>query len=126
MKPRRSLIKLLIGSVIAGILIRYAAPAGADPVPLVGQFLRDLIFTRTLTQVPYDIFQVSILLWFILFLLIALVPFTFALFSGAWGFLTYVCGFLCGYLLTADYWIVAVLCIAMGTMSALYGQFISH
>jgi len=48
----------------------------------------------------------------------------FALFSGVWGFLTYLCGFLCGYFLTPDYWFVALLCLAMGAMSALYGEFI--
>lgn len=126
MKPRRSLIKLLLGSVIAGILIRYAAPPGADPVPLIGEFLRELILNHTITSIQYAFVNVNTLLWFIAFLLIALVPFMFALFSGVWGFLTYVCGFLCGYLLTADYWIVAVLCIAMGIMSALYGEFLSH
>ncbi|MDD1661866.1 MAG: hypothetical protein LUQ49_05330 [Methanomicrobiales archaeon] len=124
MKPRRSLIKLLLGSVIAGIIIRYAAPAGADPVPLIGQFLRELIFNHTLTTVQYAFFNVNTLLWLIILLLIALVPFMFALFSGIWGFLTYICGFLSGYFFTGDYWIVGIICIAMGLMAALYGEFI--
>jgi hypothetical protein len=124
MKPRRSLIKLLLGSVIAGILIRYAAPPGADPVPLIGQFLREAIFNHTITTIPYEFFKVEILLWFIIFLLVALVPFMFALFSGVWGFLTYLGGFLTGYLLTPDYWFVGILCFAVGLMSALYGQYI--
>jgi len=126
MKPRRSLIKLLIGSVIAGILIRYAAPPGADPVPFIGEFLRELIFNHTLTTIQYAFFNVNTLLWLIILLLIALVPFMFALFSGVWGFLTYICGFLFGYFLTPDYWIVAVLCIAMGIMSALYGEYLNN
>jgi hypothetical protein len=124
MKPRKSLMKLLLGSVIAGILIRYAAPPGADPVPLIGQFLRELIFNHTVTTIQYAFFNVNTLLWLIILLLIALVPFMFALFSGVWGFLTYICGFLFGYFLTADYWIVGILCIAMGIMSALYGEYL--
>jgi len=126
MKPRKSLIKLLLGSVIAGIIIRYAAPAGADPVPLIGNFLRELIFNHTITTIQYAFFNVNTLLWLIILLLIALVPFMFALFSGVWGFLTYICGFLFGYLLTADYWIAGVICLAMGIMSALYGEYLRH
>jgi len=132
MKPRRSLIKLLVGSLIAGILIKYAAPPGADPVPLIGGFLRELIFSHTITSVQYAFFNVNTLLWLIILLLIALIPFMFALFSGVWGFLTYVCGFLSGYLaigslLTApDFFtlVAAILCLAMGILSALYGEFI--
>jgi hypothetical protein len=124
MKPRRSLIKLLLGSVIAGILIRYAAPVGADPVPLIGQFLRELFFNHTITTIRYTFFDVNTLFWLIILLLIALVPFMFALFSGVWGFLTYLGGFLSGYLLTPDYWFVGILCFAVGLMSALYGQYI--
>ena len=117
-------MKLLLGSVIAGILIRYAAPPGADPVPLIGQFLRELIFNHTVTTIQYAFFNVNTLLWLIILLLIALVPFMFALFSGVWGFLTYICGFFFGYFLTADYWIVGIICIAMGIMSALYGEYL--
>jgi len=132
MKPRRSLIRLLIGSVIAGIIIKYAAPSGADPVPLIGQFIRDLVLTHTLTQIPYDFFRVDILLWFIIFLLIALIPFMFALFSGVWGFLTYLCGFLSGYLIVGGLIITpdslalvaGILCLGLGVLSALYGEFI--
>jgi len=127
MQATRSLVKLLFGSIIAGIIIRYAAQVagdGTDPVPLVGQFLRDLVFSHTLTAIPYNFFNVNTLLWLIIFLLIALIPFMFALFSGVWGFLTYICGFLAGYFFTPDYWIVGVLCLAMGVMAALYGQFI--
>jgi hypothetical protein len=132
MKPRRSLIKLLIGSVIAGIIIKYAAPPGADPVPLIGQFLRDLILNHTITHIPYEFFKVDILLWFIIFLLIALIPFMFALFSGVWGFLTYLCGFLSGYLIIGGlfytdeflYLIAGILCLGLGILSALYGEFI--
>jgi hypothetical protein len=132
MKPRRSLIKLLIGSVIAGIIIKYAAPLGADPVPLIGQFLRDLILNHTITHIPYEFFKVDILLWFIIFLLIALIPFMFALFSGVWGFLTYLCGFLSGYLIIGGlfhteeflYLIAGILCLGLGILSALYGEFI--
>ena len=36
MKPKRSLIKLLLGSIIAWIIVKYAAPEGVDPVPLLG------------------------------------------------------------------------------------------
>jgi hypothetical protein len=50
----------------------------------------------------------------------------FALFSGVWGFLTYICGFFFGYFLTPDYWIVGIVCIAMGIMSALYGEYLSN
>jgi hypothetical protein len=132
MKPRRSLIKLLIGSIIAGIIIKYAAPKGADPVPLIGQFFRDLIFNHTITHIPYEIFKVDILLWLIILLLIALVPLMFALFSGVWGFLTYLCGFLSGYLIigsplyTPDYFslVAGILCLGLGIISALYGEFI--
>jgi len=132
MKAKRSLIKLLLGSLISGIIIKSAAPPGADPVPLVGQFFRDLILSHTITHIPYDFFKVDILLWFILFLLIALVPFLFALFSGVWGFLTYLCGFLGGYLIigglffTPDFLslIAGILCLGLGILAALYGEFI--
>lgn len=135
MKPRRSLIKLLFGSLIAGIIIKYAAQIsgpGTDPVPLIGQFFKDLIFNQTLTKIPYDVFKVGTLLWLIIFLLIALVPFMFALFSGVWGFLTYLSGFLSGYLIingyffTSDYFslLVGIFCFVLGIMSALYGEFI--
>jgi len=127
MQPRRSLIKLLFGSLIAGIIIRYAAQIagpGTDPVPLASQFLKDLIFSHTITAIPYEIFRVNTLLFLIIFLLIALIPFMFAIFSGIWGFLTYLCGFLSGYFLTPEYWFVGLLCLALGVMSALYGEFI--
>jgi len=137
MKPRRSLIKLLIGSFIAGIIIKYAAQImgpGTDPVPLLGLFLRDLIINQTITKIPYDVFQVNTLLWLIIFLLIALVPFMFALFSGVWGFLTYLSGFLSGYLVVSGYFInpdllsllAGIFCLALGLMAALYGEFIGH
>jgi hypothetical protein len=132
MKPKRSLVKLLIGSVIAGILVKYAAPEGVDPVPLIGVFLRDLIFSHTFTHIPMDFFKVNTLLWLIILLLIALVPFMFALFSGIWGFLTYLSGFLGGYLMVSGYLtpdtltlIAGIFCIALGFMSALYGEYIA-
>jgi hypothetical protein len=135
MKPRRSLIKLLLGSLIAGIIIKYAAQIagpGTDPVPLLGQFLRDLILSHTFARIPYDVFKVGTLLWLIVFLLIALVPFMFALFSGVWGFLTYLSGFLSGYLATSGYFftsdylslLAGLFCFVLGIMSALYGEFI--
>jgi hypothetical protein len=131
MKPRRSLIKLLFGSIIAGIIVKYAAPAGVDPVPLIGQFFRDLILNQTLTRIPLDFFRVDALLWLIILLLIALVPFMFALFSGIWGFFTYLSGFLSGYLMVSGYFSsdlivlgVGIFCLILGIMSALYGEFI--
>jgi hypothetical protein len=131
MKPRRSLIKLLFGSIIAGIIVKYAAPEGVDPVPLIGQFFRDLILNQTLTRIPLDFFRVDALLWLIILLLIALVPFMFALFSGIWGFFTYLSGFLSGYLMVSGYFSsdlivlgVGIFCLILGIMSALYGEFI--
>jgi hypothetical protein len=135
MKPKRSLIKLLIGSIISGIIIKYAAQMAGpntDPVPLIAQFLRDLILNHTFTQIPYDVFNVNTLIWLIIFLLIALVPFMFALFSGTWGFLTYLSGFLSGYLMVSGYFFVpdfftllaGIFCLMLGLMSALYGEFI--
>jgi len=135
MNPRRSLLRLLFGSLIAGVIIKYAAQIAGpdtDPVPLIGQFLKDLVLNHTLTRIPYDVFQVNILLWLIIFLLIALVPFMFALFSGSWGFLTYLSGFLAGYLVTGGYFvssdylsiIVGIFCFGLGIMCALYGEFI--
>ncbi|HMA05062.1 MAG TPA: hypothetical protein VKO45_03960 [Methanomicrobiales archaeon] len=135
MKPKRSLVKLLLGSIISGIIIKYAAQIAGpdtDPVPLIGQFFRDLIFSQTLTRIPYDIFKVNTLLWLIIFLLIALVPFMFALFAGTWGFLTYVAGFLGGYLLVSGYFfasdfltlVAGLFCVALGLVTALYGEYI--
>ncbi len=134
MKARRSLIKLLLGSLIAGVLIKYAAEVigpEVDPVPLIGQFLRDLIINQTLTRIPYNFFNEGTLMWLILFLLIALVPFMFALFSGIWGFLTYLAGFLSGYLVISYffdagllYLLVGIFCFVLGIMAALYGEFI--
>jgi hypothetical protein len=132
MKPKRSLIKLLLGSIIAGIIVKYAAPEGVDPIPLIGAFLRDLIFHQTLTRIPMDFFKVNTLLWLIILLLIALVPFMFALFSGIWGFLTYLSGFLSGYLMVSGYLtpdtltlIAGIFCLVLGLMSALYGEYIA-
>jgi hypothetical protein len=133
MKPKRSLIKLLVGSIIAGILVKYAAPEGADPVPLIGAFLKEIVFSHTLTTIQYAFFNVNTLLWLIIFLLIALVPFMFALFSGIWGFLTYLSGFLSGYLLVSGYFftsdfltlIAGIFCLVLGIMSALYGEYIA-
>jgi hypothetical protein len=135
MKPKRSLVKLLMGSVISGIIIKYAAQMAGpntDPVPLIAQFLRDLILNQTFTKIPYDVFNVNTLLWLIILLLIALVPFMFALFSGTWGFLTYLSGFLSGYLIVSGYFIIpdfftlvaGIFCLMLGVMSALYGEFI--
>ncbi|HTY53396.1 MAG TPA: hypothetical protein VMB35_09425 [Methanomicrobiales archaeon] len=132
MKAKRSLMKLLFGSLIAGIIIKYAAPEGADPVPLIGTFLKDLILNHTLTKIPYNFFNVGTLSWIIIFLLIALVPFMFALFSGVWGFLTYVSGFLSGYLVVSGFFftsdflslVAGVFCFVLGLMAALYGEFI--
>ena len=137
MKPRRSLVKLLFGSLIAGIIIKYAAQIagpGTDPVPLISQFLKDLILNQTLTSIPYDLFTVGTLLWLIIFLLIALIPFLFALFSGVWGFLTYLSGFLSGYLVISGYFftsdylslLAGIFCFVLGIMSALYGEFIKQ
>ena len=131
MNPKRSLIKLLFGSIIAGAIVKYAAPEGVDPVPLVGQFFRDLVVNQTLTRIPIDFFRVDALLWLIILLLIALVPFMFALFSGIWGFFTYLSGFLSGYLLVSGYTtsdmitlLVGIFCLALGFICALYGEFI--
>ena len=137
MKPRRSLLRLLFGSLIAGIIIKYAAQIAGpstDPVPLIGLFLRDLIINQTITRIPYNVFQVNTLLWLIIFLLIALVPFMFALFSGVWGFLTYLSGFLSGYLMVSGFFVnpdllsllAGIFCLALGLMAALYGEFIGH
>ena len=122
-------MKLLVGSVIAGIIIRYAAQMagpGTDPVPLIGQFFRELIVNQSLTTIQYAFFNVNTLLWLIIFLLIALVPFMFALFSGIWGFLTYLSGFLAGYLIVSgDFsFVIGIVCLALGIMAALYGQYI--
>ena len=128
-------MKLLVGSVIAGIIVKYAAQIAGpdtDPVPLIGQFIRDLVVNQTLTKIPYNFFNVNTLLWLIIFLLIALVPFMFALFSGIWGFLTYLAGFLGGYLLVSGYFFVpdiltmiaGIFCMALGIMAALYGDYI--
>jgi hypothetical protein len=135
MRPKRSLIKLLVGSIISGIIIKYAAQIAGpdtDPVPLIGQFVRDLIVNQTVTRIPYNFFNVNTLLWLIIFLLIALVPFMFALFSGIWGFLTYLAGFLGGYLIVSGYLfapdfftlLAGIFCIVLGLMAALYGEFI--
>ena len=135
MQPRRSLIKLLFGSLIAGVIIKCAAQIagpGTDPVPLVSQVLKGLLYNQTVTAIPYEVFRVNTLIWLIIFLLIALVPFIFALFSGIWGFLTYLSGFLSGYLIVSGYFftsdflslIVGIFCFVLGIMSALYGEFI--
>jgi len=129
MKPKRSLMKLLVGSFIAGVIIKYAAQmvgAGTDPVPLIGQFLRELILYQTITTIQYAFFNVNNLLWLIIFLLIALVPFMFALFQGIWGFFTYLSGFLAGYLIiSGDFsFVVGIVCLALGIIAALYGQYI--
>ena len=121
-------MKLLVGSVIAGIIIRYAAQIagpGTDPVPFIGQFVMELVVNQTITTIQYAL-KVNTLLWLIIFLLIALVPFMFALFSGVWGFLTYLSGFLSGYLLVSGGFalIIGVICLALGIMAALYGQYI--
>ena len=129
MQPKRSLMKLLVGSVIAGIIVKYAAQMagpGTDPVPLIGQFLRELIVNQSLTTIQYAFFNVNTLLWLIIFLLIALVPFMFALFSGIWGFLTYLSGFLAGYLMVGGElsFLIGVVCLLLGIITALYGQYL--
>jgi hypothetical protein len=130
MQPKRSLMKLLVGSVIAGIIVKYAAQMagpGTDPVPLIGQFLRELIVNQSLTTIQYAFFNVNTLLWLIIFLLIALVPFMFALFSGIWGFLTYLSGFLAGYLMVGGEFsfLIGVVCLLLGIITALYGQYLA-
>jgi len=129
MQAKRSLMKLLAGSVIAGIIIKYAAQIagpGTDPVPLIGEFFRELIINQSLTTIQYAFFNVNTLLWLIVFLLIALIPFMFALFSGIWGFLTYLSGFLAGYLLLSGglSFVVGTICLVLGIMAAMYGQYI--
>ena len=123
-------MKLLVGSVIAGIIVKYAAQMagpGTDPVPLVGQFFRELIVNQSLTTIQYAFFNVNTLLWLIIFLLIALVPFMFALFSGIWGFLTYLSGFLAGYLMVGGEFsfLIGVVCLLLGIITALYGQYLA-
>ena len=122
-------MKLLVGSVIAGIIVKYAAQMagpGTDPVPLIGQFLRELIVNQSLTTIQYAFFNVNTLLWLIIFLLIALVPFMFALFQGIWGFFTYLSGFLAGYLVISGGFsvVIGIVCLVIGIVAALYGQFI--
>ena len=129
MQAKRSLMKLLAGSVIAGIIIKYAAQIagpGTDPVPLIGEFFRELVINQSLTTIQYAFFNVNTLLWLIVFLLIALIPFMFALFSGIWGFLTYLSGFLAGYLLLSGglSFVVGTICLVLGIMAAMYGQYI--
>jgi len=123
-------MKLLVGSVIAGIIVKYAAQMagpGTDPVPLIGQFFRELIVNQSLTTIQYAFFNVNTLLWLIIFLLIALVPFMFALFSGIWGFLTYLSGFLAGYLMVGGEFsfLIGVVCLLLGIITALYGQYLA-
>ncbi|MDD1658797.1 MAG: hypothetical protein LUP92_00860 [Methanomicrobiales archaeon] len=122
-------MKLLVGSFIAGIIIKYAAQMagpGTDPVPLIGQFFRELVVNQSVTTIQYAFFNVNTLLWLIIFLLIALVPFMFALFSGVWGFLTYLSGFLAGYLIVSGNFsfIIGIVCLLLAIMAALYGQYI--
>ncbi|MDD1661205.1 MAG: hypothetical protein LUQ49_01935 [Methanomicrobiales archaeon] len=129
MQPKRSLMKLLVGSFIAGIIIKYAAQMagpGTDPVPLIGQFFRELVVNQSVTTIQYAFFNVNTLLWLIIFLLIALVPFMFALFSGVWGFLTYLSGFLAGYLIVSGNlsFVIGIVCLLLSIMAALYGQYI--
>ncbi|HVN65027.1 MAG TPA: hypothetical protein VMT31_00225 [Methanomicrobiales archaeon] len=131
MEPKRSLMRLLVGSVIAGIIIKYAAQMagpGTDPVPLVGQFFREIVVNQSLTTIQYPFFNVNTLLWLIILLLIALVPFMFALFSGVWGFLTYLSGFLGGYLIVSGNFsfVIGIICLALGIMAALYGTYIKQ
>ena len=122
-------MKLLVGSFIAGIIIKYAAQMagpGTDPVPLIGQFFRELVVNQSVTTIQYAFFNVNTLLWLIIFLLIALVPFMFALFSGVWGFLTYLSGFLAGYLIVSGNlsFVIGIVCLLLSIMAALYGQYI--
>ena len=131
MEAKRSLMKLLVGSVIAGIIIKYAAQMagpGPDPVPLIGQFFRELVVNQSLTTIQYSFFNVNTLLWLIILLLIALVPFMFALFSGVWGFLTYLSGFLGGYLIISGNFsfVIGIICLVLGAMAALYGTYIKQ
>jgi len=124
-------MKLLVGSVIAGIIVKYAAQMagpGTDPVPLIGHFLRELVVNQSLTTIQYALFNVNTLLWLIIFLLIALVPFMFALFSGVWGFLTYLSGFLAGYLMVGGEFsfVIGVVCLVLGIITALYGQYLTE
>ncbi|MDD1660232.1 MAG: hypothetical protein LUQ62_03405 [Methanomicrobiales archaeon] len=124
MRPRNALVKLLAGSVIAGLVIRYASRPGEDLVTLFLDSLASAIAQRTPQILGPQFFTTDVLLQLIFLLLIALAPLMFAFFLGRWGVATYLTGFFAGYFATLNSWPLALLFLFLSVLSVLYGEYI--
>lgn len=101
------LMKLLLASLVAGAMMRYAVPAEMDIFTLSLDFTYNLVYLQHVglspgMTVPGD-YTISLMI-----LPVAVAPLIYAAFSGKWAVLTYLLGFFAGYLMT-DYLLLASL-----------------
>jgi hypothetical protein len=125
MRARNALVKLLAGSVIAGLVIRYASRPGEDLLTLFLDSLASAVAQRTPQVLGPQFFTSDVLLQLFFLLLIAFAPLIFAFFLGKWGVATYVTGFFAGYFATLNGWPLALLFLLLSVASVLYGEYIT-
>lgn len=123
MRARNALVKLLAGSLIAGLVIRYASPQGEDLIALILDAAKSAIAQQAPQVLGPQFFTTDVLLQLVFLLLIALAPLMFAIFLGRWGVATYLAGFFTGYFATMNGWPLALVFLILSVLSVLYGEF---
>ena len=124
MRLRNALAKLLAGSIIAGLVIRYASPPGEDVLTLFLDSIASAIAQRTPQVLGPEFFTTGVLLQLVILLIIAFAPLLFAFILGRWGIATYLTGFFAGYFATLATWPLALLFLLLAVASVLYGEYI--
>jgi hypothetical protein len=125
MRARNALVKLLAGSLIAGLAIRYASPPGGDLLTLVAYAVRSALTQQAPQILGPEFFTTDVLLQLVFLLLIALAPLMFAIFLGRWGVATYLTGFFGGYFATLETWPLSLVFLVLSVLSVLYGEYIA-
>ena len=125
MRPRNALVNLLAGSIIAGLVIRYASRPGEDLDTLFMDSFSSFIAQRSPQVLGPGFFTTDVLLLLVILLIIAFAPLLFAIFLGRWGIATYLTGFFTGYFATASTWPLALLFMLLAAASVLYGEYMA-
>jgi hypothetical protein len=119
------LVKLLAGSIIAGLVIRYASRPGEDLVTLFLDSIASAISQKSPQILGPQFFTTGVLLQLVILLIIAFAPLLFAFFLGRWGIATYLTGFMTGFFATLATWPLALLFLLLAAASVLYGEYIA-
>jgi hypothetical protein len=128
MKILDRLMKLLLASAVAGVLMRYAIPRDTDVVSYAGDALFQLVVNHRMLIPEGGGFTPDTMLALAI-LPIALIPLLYAAIVGRWGILSFFMGFCTGYAV-ADFsrtgnlllLVVGLVVFASGVLIVLYAR----